>query len=363
MPEHGNEQDATRLCPTCRMPISILATRCRHCGETVGRPRKEQAELTIEDLGGERQSTYTVSGNVMDALEAFREEEATQRQIEELKRKQSGSWFGRPSKADQQKLEGLRHKVDSGLPTLDPLARDLDFSLSGGSARSNAPAARRTASRAGGLLRTLFRCGLLAAVIAGVVFGGKWGYDRVRAYMDEKNRPPDRVSRAGEMLASGASSVDALKEAAEAYGETASDQNLDSLKLMRSVVIKEIETLLSEKEYDRASLDKASKLANEAFNIDRDTGLSKAFQAVQEELSAYTVRLDRVEPGPDGQSLAVITSQTVSNAPETVRVATNEVVRGRFLVTLITKESVFLKDQKRNNRALKLQVGRGIVRN
>ena len=81
MPQDMMEQDALRPCPICRTPISVLAVRCRHCGAEVGRPRKETETFTIRDLGGESETTYTVSGNVLDALEIFRAEElSAQRQ-------------------------------------------------------------------------------------------------------------------------------------------------------------------------------------------------------------------------------------------------------------------------------------------
>ena len=70
--EGGRSPDKTRLCPSCRCEISVLATRCRFCGEEVGRPRDEARQLSIDDLGGENVTLYAPSGNVMDALESFR---------------------------------------------------------------------------------------------------------------------------------------------------------------------------------------------------------------------------------------------------------------------------------------------------
>ena len=42
-------EDPMRLCPECRMPISILANRCRYCGSIVGKPRKEVETLTVQE--------------------------------------------------------------------------------------------------------------------------------------------------------------------------------------------------------------------------------------------------------------------------------------------------------------------------
>ena len=69
--------DKTRLCSSCRMEISVLATKCRYCGASVGRPRDEPRSLTIGDLGGEHFVHYAPSSSVMEALESFRAEETT----------------------------------------------------------------------------------------------------------------------------------------------------------------------------------------------------------------------------------------------------------------------------------------------
>ena len=52
----------------------------------MGRPRKEEHKLTLKDLGGEASTNYTVSGNVMDALEAFREEQISAQDYERKQR-------------------------------------------------------------------------------------------------------------------------------------------------------------------------------------------------------------------------------------------------------------------------------------
>ena len=49
----GEPREKTRLCPACRTPISFLATRCRHCGQKVDRPRDDGRKLTITSLGGD----------------------------------------------------------------------------------------------------------------------------------------------------------------------------------------------------------------------------------------------------------------------------------------------------------------------
>ena len=70
------EPDKTRLCPSCRMQISVLATKCRFCGENVSRPRVEDRHFTIRDLGGENSRKYAASESMLSALESFRIEQA-----------------------------------------------------------------------------------------------------------------------------------------------------------------------------------------------------------------------------------------------------------------------------------------------
>jgi len=70
----GREKD--RLCPLCRMPISILATKCRYCGELVGRAREKDRKLSVLDIGGSAPSCAP-GEEVVDAFEAFRQEELT----------------------------------------------------------------------------------------------------------------------------------------------------------------------------------------------------------------------------------------------------------------------------------------------
>ncbi|HNZ19239.1 MAG TPA: hypothetical protein PKK44_12995, partial [Candidatus Hydrogenedentes bacterium] len=54
----ANNSDKTRVCPYCRMEISIFATKCFHCGERVDPPRTDQRHFSMEDLGGRKSTNY-----------------------------------------------------------------------------------------------------------------------------------------------------------------------------------------------------------------------------------------------------------------------------------------------------------------
>ncbi len=359
MSEDSRELDATRLCPTCRMPISILAVRCRYCGANVGRPRKEQAELTVEDLGGERQSNYTLSGNVMDALEAFRAEEQTQRELELLQKKQAGTWFGRKNKDDQDKITRLRSQLDDGLPSLDPLNSDLSFDSSFSPSSKSVP--RRPAGS--GITRKLF---LFASVSAGLVllaFFTNLAYGRIRQYLDEKNKVPERPNRAQEMLNEGRPSIEALEEAATAYNDSNSEKNKDILQLVRTVFLREIDQRMNEPEYSRATLDEASKLINRALASDPDEMVRAKHGAVQQELAAHNMQLVSISDGSGGKRLAQVRVQQADMSTKTEQVADGDKIQGRFLVTMIKNDAVLLKDEQRGNRALRLHVTLGLMKN
>jgi len=356
MSEDIRERDATRLCPTCRMPISILAIKCRYCGANVGRPRKEQAELSVEDLGGERRTNYTLSGNVIDALEAFRAEAETQREIEALEKKQSGTWFGRSKKQqEQQKIDQLRTRLDGGLPSLDPLTDDLGLSLSR-SASSSGIRKKTGPSRsaAPAITKKLFTFAAVTAGLVLLVLFTSMAYGRIRQYISERNRAAETVSQAQEMLNAGKPSIDALKEAVTACGKSNTEYNRQSLQMARTVFLRDIEVLLNEKEYTRESLLDASNKVNEAFAIDRDPAIKRISEVVQQESADYHLRMIGIGTGSSGGKTAKIEIQHPDTTTEEKEFEEKGLIQGRFEVTRITNDYVIMKDTKRNGRGLKL---------
>ncbi len=115
------KKDNMRLCPTCRMEISVLATKCRYCGEEVGRPRDESRALSIADLGGETVQHYAPSSSVMEALEAFRSETDSEPEVEEAP---SSGILSRLSKK-QEPPKAQKKPAGDGLPELDERSQAL----------------------------------------------------------------------------------------------------------------------------------------------------------------------------------------------------------------------------------------------
>ncbi|MBM3289605.1 MAG: hypothetical protein FJY92_05590, partial [Candidatus Hydrogenedentes bacterium] len=122
MESPGGKNEKSRLCPSCRMEISVLATKCRFCGESVGRPRDETRSLSIDDLGGETIRHYAPSSSVMEAMEAFRSEHDFKSNPPEDAQPERKSLFGMSSK----KKGGAGPQTDAdGLPQLDERSQAL----------------------------------------------------------------------------------------------------------------------------------------------------------------------------------------------------------------------------------------------
>ena len=365
MGEEFQGEDQTRLCPTCRMPISILAVRCRHCGDSVGRPRKEQAELTVEDLGGERHSTYTVSGNVMDALEAFRAEEISQSEIRELelRAKQGGTWLGRgKKKAELERLEEMKRRSAAELPDLDPLSQQIERSTS---TTMRSTQLYRTRSAGPTLTRRLLTFSAITAALVLLGFATTVAYGKIRQYFEPEG-PPPRISRAMNMIQAGSPTIDALKEANEAYRETSSEGNAKELAMVRTLFMREIDAMLNTSDYNRATLDSASDLVSKAFDIDRDVTVAALRESVSQELADYNLVLESIEEGEGSAKKARLRVQAANGSSDVVTFEypgdEPTLICGRFRVTGMTSQTILMKDEKRSNRPLKIHISKGLMR-
>lgn len=340
-----SERDEMRLCPVCRVPISVLATRCRHCGEEVGRPRKEEHKLTVRDLGGAQQTNYTVSGNVMDALEAFREEQISSQEVERRQREAaSGTWFGRkPTEAGEQRP---RPRGDD-LPDLDPVSRDL-ADLNGLSASGSRPRPQPRRDLGPTPTERVMKLGGLVGVIALLMFLAWWGYGRYQEHLAEQEAllHPVRVSRATEDLAAGKPVLDVLSQAVDDFRATDSPENRAALDAVRARAMEEIEKLLNAPQYARETLDRASMLATRAALVDSDQRVQELDKRVKAELDTYGLVLMSIDVK---RQRAKFKLHDPNFPMEEQEVGVGDDVGGRFVVQSILENQVRLVDRQRKS--------------
>lgn len=344
--ENEHEQDELRYCPVCRMPISVLAVRCRHCGETVGRPKKEAETFTAKDLGGESKETYTVSGEVMDALEAFRADVVSSQEAERRAREQRAhrSWLRHQKNAQEEPED--QHSSGSGLPELNAEHRALaDFGLEEHASHSPARGAAHgaTGSPGGNLMqRLVLGLALLAGVVA-LCFVGVFGYTQVKAYLDAQHTEEKVVyeNRALEMLEAGKPLLAALEEANNALEAVRNPENEQIAEQVRNRLAAEVEADLNAIAWNPKMLQRASLLANQAAQIDSSWVIRDLLVRVEKEVAAYKLVLTEVGEGAESATFKL---HDPNYAKEVETVEVGDRVHERFLVKNIMPNLVILED-------------------
>ena len=245
--ENGNaQQDAMRFCYVCRMPISVLAIKCRYCGADVGRPRKEQETFTVEDLGGEKIGTYTISGNVTDALESFIQEERAQLKEEERER----------IEMNRNSLMGKLRRItgaDAGVPDDKEIrngTRDtVDIEAINLSAPMKKPDERRASNET---RQRVIVVALIMAVLAAVYLVLHFSGSCLGGQSQEggSDAGADVPNHALEILASGGSLLDAHEQAFRALKRNESGENKRIIREIRVKIIEDIKSRLYAKPFD-----------------------------------------------------------------------------------------------------------------
>ncbi len=358
----GEGSEKNRVCPSCRMTISFLATKCRYCGEEVGKPKEETRALTVEALGGETIYHRAPSGSVMDALESFRLEEAVTNEAaeEEAASKSGGFMF--------KKSEPVRTPTPtrgpSDLPDLDARSRELADAATGEPStiiRRGAPKKKKQKKQ--GLQDRLMLGGGVAIAIIVVLFAGIKGVRWVQAYVEERNTPPVDiyVNRAPELIERGAPPLEILDEAVKALQHTDSSENKKYIELAVERVVAEFERLVYPERSERPGtwsmekLTQASALAMRAIALYPNERTGRMQTEISAELSAYKMTL--VQTKPDEAQFAVN-----SPAPSTKWYKRDELIGDRFKVTRIIGPVVKVEDTKRldargNPRIVTYEVG------
>jgi hypothetical protein len=353
--EHGAmPRDKERLCHICRMPISVLATKCRFCGAVLGRPKEETRQFTVEDLGGDRHETYTLSGSVISALEAFRVEELTQSEAQEPPKPKTMFGAKTPAKQPQPPPHELRE--------VDRLERDLDVLARSGLG----PAPRQSANELGRsqfgasrvtpppryqeIVRKAGLAALLAATAAVLYFIGSFAAPKVRDWMHPKDTKQvvEVDNRTQAILDRGGSTLDALAAAVEAADKDPKPDNLKILEHVRDMVVKQVEEKLNTDPWTPTVLSQASELIHDAVRADRGSERLKAvLEEVEDEVYAYKMTIDKVNTEAGVVTLKIV----YPNKPtEIVTKSERQLVRGRFIIKKITSNNVVFQDTRRKVR-------------
>ncbi len=337
--------DKTRLCPHCRMPISVLATKCRFCGEEVGRPKDQSRSLTVDDLGGERGSRYAPSSSVMEALESFRVEETSN--VETPAPSRSWSPFRRNRKARSL----AQTPRDGGMPALDERGKAL---------ASLAMPVRPVASlqrpaEPSWMKKVIVFASFVATVLLLII-----GATQVIAMIRKEDAP---VQTAAELAARRArAALDqgellvALDACLDAVQKANTRETREMLAKARANVRQHVENLLNSEPFsDRRLLD-AVNLARRAETIDPSSEIRSLREMAEAEGRSCWMRLVDLDAGKKTATFQVNGPSNPCYAPdepsykETYKIG--DVINGRFRVLNITRTHVRVRDTARNDRRM-----------
>lgn len=329
--------EKTRLCPSCRMEISVLATKCRFCGESVGRPRDETRALSVNDLGGETVRHYAPSSSVMEAMEAFRSEHDFKSNPPEDAGPERKSLFGIAGK----KKGGTAQNGGDGLPQLDERSQAL-ASLA---MPSTKPTTFKKPKGPSATERAMQIGGIVVGVII-LLFVAKFAYGYFTAVPVEGNRLKTNPAEA--MLARNEDPTKTVIAAAEALRAEKHSKNEDVLEQAEKRFIEKVKGLLNASPWSDQHLKDATRNVNDAYKADPDPEIGKLMQEVNQETFAYNMSL--LEVTADGKSATFGLSQGTGDSR--VQAEVGGIVNGRFKVVSIKGEKVQVEDTQRNGRLL-----------
>lgn len=335
-PAPNRKQDNMRLCPTCRMEISTLATKCRYCGEEVGRPRDESRALSIADLGGETVQHYAPSSSVMEALEAFRSEEDAEPEVEEAA---SSGFFSKKSKQQ----ESAKPPTEDGLPELDERSQALS-SLAMPTAQSKYQPSVVKPERSIPRMVGIF-AGLVATMLIGY-----FGVVQVllSANKDGSSLGPTIENPGAIILQQGGDPLEALRGSLE----TEALENHESHRLVtreaRLQVLANVINLLDANPWKSSNLDTASSAIGKAVAVDEHPDVKRKRDEVRAEQSAYNMFLEKTDMGSKRATFLYREAGKATKLQNTV----GEKVLDRFEIIEVQSDRVKVKDHTRDMRPL-----------
>jgi hypothetical protein len=326
-----------RLCPTCRMEISVLATKCRYCGEEVGRPRDESRSLSVSDLGGETVQHYAPSSSVMEALEAFRSE--TEEPKPQVAPTKSGM-FGRLGK--KQQPETKAKNPNSGLPELDERSQALASLAMPSSTNKYQPKAIKQERS---IPRTV---AVFAGLVAAMVI---FYFGAVQIFANRTPEPQGSTyeNPAVDMLAAGEDPLLALQESLRVEGLENHEEHREVSQEARRLVLANIDAILNKNPWRPRDLDSAIAQMRKVSKIDQHPNTLRKQEEVDFENKAYSMSLDTIDPEA-GRASFIFRGALEDNMKTTG--GEGDLILSRFEIQDIRRDRVSVEDVKRGDRPL-----------
>ncbi|MCF6284420.1 MAG: hypothetical protein L3K26_04450 [Candidatus Hydrogenedentes bacterium] len=357
--DKNGDDDEQRLCPTCRMNVSVWATKCHHCGEEVGRPKREEKKLTLKDLGEPGHTTYVPSGNVTGALDSFRADEIAA-EVSRAARKPVGFWARLLGK-QQPPLEEPPKLMVEQAPELDEYSKNLAASILDDmpamSSRSISSAQLPGQASSSVAQRLLKVGGVLVAVII-LYFGGSFAWSHASAWFEARNQPPEvfYINKAPEMLARDELVIDVFEEAMKAVGINRNEENLKIADDVRVLLLKSVDDLMAKNPWKRSDHDKATSYMRRAAYVTGHPSVTAKFAEVNDDVATYRFVLKSVD--------ATATKATFRlNNPKFEAEAIVEVgdrLMERFIIQRISSGKVELSDDRVRGRKLVIRPHEGV---
>ncbi len=298
-------KDKMRLCPVCRMPISVWAIRCRFCGETVGRPKKEVETFTVEDLGGETPTAKnTLSAEVLEAIEEFRKE-----LVEPPPKEEPSTVWNLWGKYKKTNTGSQVNRVQNINPT-----------------------------------RWILTFGIITILLIFSYFFGPSTWSQLKSlFYGQPENVVEYDNRALFMLQNGEPIEMVLQEALKAFETTNKDEDKQILMQVRSQLVEKINTLLTKEPYSSLDIAEASRICSEVIKIDYDPIIQDLYRKVIDEISAYKITLTQID-AVNKKATFHFSNPSFKLKEQTV--SEGELVQDRFLVKQILSSRVRLEDTK-----------------
>ena len=334
--DSGNplKSEKSRICPSCRMQISVLAVKCRFCGEEVGKPKEEQRTLSINDLGGEIVHHRAPSGSVMEALEAFRVESGLE--------------------DDESGLSGQAGESgdlsDDVVPMVDEDIFDSEYVSTQNSAitsvyKKRAPTFQERFKVIGLIVGSFTLLAFIGAQLPGWIDARRGDADAVVTTY---------VNRAPGILERGGPSINALQAAVDAIAFEDSAPHRKSAEDALSALIDEVHGLLAASPFDQLNLSSASSLTTRAIDLYPSERTVELAEEVKDDSTAYKMNLINID-----RETKMATFQPNKRGSPHMDVKQGDILAGRFRVRLVSNSVVLLEDQLRGNRTVRVEVGGG----